>query len=526
MLEAAVPPSLRGPCRSPRSDPRWSLAVAILGSSMAFLDSTVVNVALPVMQKELDASVDGVEWIVEAYALLLASLVLVGGAAGDRLGRRRVFSAGVLVFAVASVGCGLAPSLVILVITRAIQGIGAALLIPGSLALITAAYPEDARGGAIGTWSACSAITSAIGPVAGGWVVTHASWRWLFFFNVPLAAVVLALAILRVGETRDEDAPSHVDIAGAALVTAGLGLVVYALIDAGRAGGLYEARVLPMLFFGAVMLVAFVYAEARQVAPMVPLGLFRSRTFAGANLLTLLLYAALGGVLFFVPFNLIQVQRYSPAAAGAALLPFVLLISTMSPSAGRLATRFGARPLLFGGPLLASLGLALLALPTTGGVYWNTFFPGIAVLGLGMGATVAPLTAEVMGSAGRSHAGVASGINNAISRTAGLLAVAGLGLLFLVRFDSVLEDALAKLSLSPEVLRAVDAERNKLGAADFSAFDAPMREALRHAFDVAYVAAFRTLMLAGALLAALAGLVGFAMIEERPRSAPAPDETD
>jgi EmrB/QacA subfamily drug resistance transporter len=481
---------------------------------MGFLDSTVVNVALPVMQQELGASVDGVQWIVEAYALLLASLVLVGGALGDRFGRRRVFSAGVLLFALASAACGLAPSLVSLVVARAVQGVGAALLIPGSLSLITAAYPEDARGAAIGTWSACSAITSAIGPVAGGWVVSHASWRWLFFFNVPLGAVVLALAVLRVGETRDDEAPPHLDLAGSALVTVGLGLVVYALIDAERAGGLRSARVLTLLSLGALALVAFVVAEARQVAPMVPLGLFRSRTFAGANLLTLLLYGALGGALFFVPFDLIQVQRYSPAAAGAALLPFVVLISAMSPLAGRLATRFGARPLLFGGPLLASAGFALLALPGAGGVYWSTFFPGIAVLGLGMGATVAPLTTEVMGSAG-GHAGVASGINNAVSRTAGLLAVAALGVLLLARFDSALEGELAKLSLPPAVARAVDAERTKLAAADFSALDAPMREVLRRAFDLAYVAAFRTLMVTGALLSALAALVGLVTIERR-----------
>jgi EmrB/QacA subfamily drug resistance transporter len=489
--------------------------VAILGSGMGFLDSTVVNVALPVMQQELGADVDGVQWIVEAYALFLASLVLVGGALGDRLGRRRVFSAGVVLFALASAACGLAPSLVFLVVARAVQGIGAALLIPGSLALITAAYPEDARGAAIGTWSACSAITSAVGPVAGGWVVTHASWRWLFFFNVPLAVVVVTLAMLRVGETRDDDAPPHLDLAGSALVTVGLGLVVYGLIDAERAGGLRSARVVGALLLGTLALVAFVLAEAWQVAPMVPLGLFRSRSFAGANLLTLLLYGALGGALFFVPFDLIQVQRYSPAAAGAALLPFVLLISTLSPLAGRLATRFGARPLLFGGPLLASLGFALLALPTTGGAYWSTFFPGIVVLGLGMGATVAPLTAEVMGSVGRRHAGVASGINNAVSRTAGLLAVAALGVLLLARFDAALEGELGKLSLTPAGMRAVAAERHKLTAADFSSFDEPMREALRRAFDLAYVAGFRTLMLTGALLAALASLVGLLMIERR-----------
>jgi EmrB/QacA subfamily drug resistance transporter len=519
MFEAAVPRSVRGPRPPVGRDPRWSLAVAILGSSMGFLDGTVVNVALPVMQRDLGATVDGVQWIVEAYALLLASLVLVGGALGDRLGRRRVFVAGTVLFALASAGCGVAPTLTLLIVARAIQGIGAALLIPGSLALISAAYPEETRGAAIGTWSAFSAVTSAVGPVAGGWVVTHASWRWLFFFNVPFAAVIVALAILRVGETRDDEASPHLDLAGAALVTVGLGLIVYALVDSERAGGIGSLRTIALLILGALTLAAFIVVEARQVAPMVPLSLFRSRTFAGANLLTLLLYAALGGALFLVPFNLIQVQRYSPAAAGAALLPFVVLISALSPWAGSLAARFGPRPLLVVGPLLAAAGFALLAVPTTGGVYWTTFFPGITVLGLGMGFTVAPLTTAVMGSVDNRHAGVASGINNAVSRTAGLLAVAGLGVLLLARFNAVLDGELAALSLPPTVASAVDAERNKLAAADFSAFAPPLREALRQAFDLAYVAAFRALMIAGAALAALGALAGLVLIEPR-RAAP------
>jgi EmrB/QacA subfamily drug resistance transporter len=513
MFDAAVPPSLRGSSRAAARDPRWALVVAILGSSMGFLDGTVVNVALPVMQRELGATVAGVQWIVEAYALLLASLVLVGGALGDRLGRRRVFSGGVVLFAVASVGCAVAPSIGLLIFARACQGVGAALLIPGSLALISAAYPENARGAAIGTWSAFSAITGAVGPVAGGWVVTHASWRWLFFFNVPVAVVVVALAALRVEETRDDEASPHLDLAGASLATAALGVAVYALVDSERAGGIGSTRSLVLLAVSAVLLAAFVVVEARQKAPMVPLGLFRSRTFAGANLLTLLLYAALGGALFFVPFNLIQVQHYPPAAAGAALLPLVLLISTMSGGAARLAARFGPRPLMVAGPLVASLGFALLAVPTTGGSYWSTFFPGIAVLGAGMGLTVAPLTTAVMGAVDQRHAGIASGINNAVARTAGLLAVAGLGVVLLARFNHVLDGELAALALPADLARAVDAERSKLAGADFSAVEQPLRAALRQAFDVAYVAGFRLLMIASAVLALLGALAGRLLIE-------------
>ena len=503
-------------------DPRWALWVAILGSSMAFLDGTVVGVALPVMQLELQATVDAAQWVVEAYALLLAALVLVGGALGDRLGRRRVFSWGVLLFSAASAACGLAPSMTSLVVARGVQGVGAALLVPGSLALISAAYPESARGRAIGTWSAASAITAAIGPVAGGWVVMHGSWRWLFLFNLPVAAVVVGLATLRVAETRDEGAGGRLDLAGAALVTAGLFLVVSALIDSGRAGGLGAARTLLGLGLGGLLLAAFVLVEARRASPMVPLSLFRSRTFAGANLLTLLVYAALGAGLFFVPFNLIQVQRYSPAAAGAALLPLILLVSALSPWAGGLAARWGPRPLLVAGPLVTALGYALLALPATGGPYWATYLPGVAALGLGMGLTVAPLTTAVMGSVDARHAGVASGVNNAVSRAAGLLAIAALGVLLLARFDAVLDGRLSRLPLSSAQARVVDAERGKLGGADLSGLDAPVRGAVQEAFDQAYVAGFRALMLACALLAAGGALAALLLVE---RLAPAPPPT-
>jgi EmrB/QacA subfamily drug resistance transporter len=495
-------------------DPRWALVVAVLGSAMAFLDGTVVNVALPVMQRDLGITVDLVQWIVEAYALLLASLVLVGGALGDRLGRRRVFSAGAALFALASMGCGAAPHALPLIFARGLQGVGAALLVPGSLALITAAYGEQERGAAIGTWSAASAITAAIGPVAGGWVVAHGSWRWLFFFNVPVAVVVIVLASKRVPETRDETAAHRMDWIGAGLATLGLGLIVYALVGADSAGGIGSPRVLVLLAFGVLTLVAFVLAEARVRAPMVPLALFRSRTFAGTNLLTLFLYAALGGVFFFVPFDLIQVQHYTPTAAGASLLPFILLISVMSRWAGGLSTRLGARRVLVVGPLVAAAGFALLAVPGTGGSYWRTFFPGVVILGVGMGLTVAPLTTSVMASVEPHHAGVASGINNAVSRAAGLLAVAGLGVVLLVRFNHSLDAGLAPLSLPREVLDIVAAQRSKLAAAELPAsIDPPVRDALRRLFDGAYVSGFRALMLTGAGLAVLAALAALWLIE-------------
>jgi EmrB/QacA subfamily drug resistance transporter len=500
-------------------DRRWTLAVAILGSSMAFLDATVVNVALPVIQRELRMTVDLAQWIVEAYALLLSSLVLVGGALGDRYGRSRIFTTGVAVFALASAACGFAPDAQLLIAARAVQGAGAALLVPGSLSLISAANDAKGRGAAIGTWSAFSAITGAIGPVAGGWVVAHGSWRWLFFFNVPIAVVVVGMTLLRVDETRDEDAADRTDWLGAALATAGLGFIVFGLIDSGRVPG--RARLAAFLLAGALSLAGFLAVEARTRSPMVPLALFRSRTFAGTNLLTLLLYAALGATMFFLPFDLIQVQGYTPLEAGASLLPLVVLIAAMSPFAGAASARFGVRAPLVVGPLVASAGFALLALPGSGGPYLTTFCPGVVVLGAGMGITVAPLTTAVMGSVEVRHAGVASGINNAVARAAGLLAIAALGVVLLERFDGALDQQLARMSLPPTVEHLVGTERGKLLGADFSSVDPTLADALRRAFAAAYVAAFRTLMLVNAAMAVASGLGAAALVE---RSSPHPED--
>jgi EmrB/QacA subfamily drug resistance transporter len=463
------------------------------------------------------------QWVVESYALLLASLVLVGGALGDRLGRKRVFLTGVVLFALASAACGAAPNATLLIAARGVQGVGASLLVPGSLALISASHPdEQRRGRAIGTWSATSAITAALGPVLGGWVVAHGSWRWLFLFNLPLS-IVVATAARRVAETRDEAAPARIDVAGASLVVAGLGAIVFALLEAPSSGGLGTPRFLGLLVAGIAALIAFVLVEARVQHPMVPLALFRERTFAGTNLLTFLLYASLGGVLFFLPFNLVQVQGYSPTVAGASILPLVLLVSVMSPWTGALAARIGPRVPLVAGPLLAAGGFALLAVPSVGGSYWSTFFPGVAVLGLGMGTTVAPLTTAVMSAGGTRHAGVASGINNAVARAAGLLAVAALGVVIAKRFDRVLDGELAAMSLSSSVRLAIDAERAKLAGAELGAFDPATQAALRDAIDRAYVAGFRTLMLSCAALAVVGALLAGALVEGRSRGEPQPD---
>ncbi len=419
---------------------RIVLAATILGSSMAFIDGTVVNVALPALQNAFHASVADVQWVVESYALMLAALLLVGGSLGDIFGRRKVYVIGVAVFAAASAWCGVARSIDELIWARSVQGLGAALLVPGSLALITATFPEETRGQAIGTWSGFTAIAAAIGPVIGGWLIEHSTWRWIFFLNLPLALVVILLAA-KMPESRNENASHHLDWPGALLATLGLGGVTYALIEwpaRARYGGHLVAAVACL---GVAALAGFVAVEHRSRAPMISLKLFRSRNFAGANLLTLFLYASLGGLLFFFPMDLIQIQHYTATAAGAAFLPFVVIMFGLSRWAGSLVARYGSRLPLTVGPLVAACGIALFAVVPQNGNYWASFFPAVVVMGLGMTISVAPLTTTVMNAVPDSESGLASGVNNAVSRLASLLAVAAFGAVLVTFFNHSLDPA-------------------------------------------------------------------------------------
>ncbi|HJT65449.1 MAG TPA: MFS transporter [Pyrinomonadaceae bacterium] len=491
---------------------RWVLAATILASSMAFIDGTVVNVALPFLQTNLNATAIGIQWVVEAYALFLSALLLVGGSLGDRYGRKLVFNIGVIVFALASAACGLAANIEQLIAARAVQGIGGALLVPGSLALISSSFDEAERGKAIGTWSGFSAMTTAIGPVLGGWLVEHVSWRAVFFLNVPLALAVIVISVWHVPESREENQGGRLDWFGAALATLGLGALVYGLVESPRLG-FSNWLVVVTLIGGVVCLALFVLHEARTKNPMVPLRLFRSRDFAGANLLTLLLYAALSGTFFFFALNLIQVQGYSATAAGAALLPFVVIMFSLSRWSGGLINHFGARLPLVVGPTIAAVGFALFALPSVNQNFWNSFLPAVIVLGLGMAITVAPLTTTVMGAVSEEQAGVASGINNAVSRTAGLLAIAVFGVVTLQAFSHQLAAGLSQSGIDEQLKNSVFEQRVRLAGLEVpKVADAATQESIKQIVAGAFVSGFRLVMLLSAVLALASALSAWVMI--------------
>jgi EmrB/QacA subfamily drug resistance transporter len=486
------------PCAKSRG--RWILAATILASSMAFIDSTVVNVALPALQTNLNATAVDVQWVIEAYSLLLSALLLVGGSLGDHYGRRRIFLIGVAVFAFASAACGFAASIHQLIAARALQGLGAALVAPGSLAIISSSFSEDQRGRAIGTWSGLSAITTALGPVMGGWLIEHVSWRAVFFINIPLAVLVIIISFWRVPESSDPESEG-LDWLGAALAALGLGALVYGLIESSRLG-FDDRSVLAALIAAVVLLALFVMIETHVPNPMLPLALFRSRIFTGTNLLTFLLYAALGGTLFFLPLNLIQVQHYSATAAGAVLLPFILIISLLSRWSGGLVTSYGPKLPLVIGPLIAASGYLLFMLPGVGGGYWINFFPPVVVLGLGMAISVAPLTTTVMGSVAENHAGIASGVNNAVARTAGLIAIAVLGIVMLHVFNHALDERVTQSNLPTSVTLSLQMQRTKLAAIVIPEDqDQAGQQLIRRAIDESFVSGFRVVMSIGATLA-------------------------
>jgi EmrB/QacA subfamily drug resistance transporter len=489
----------------------WVLAATILGSSMAFIDGTVVNVALPALQKSFGASVLGVQWVVESYGLTLAALILVGGSMGDMSGRRRMFLLGVALFAAASAYCGFAPNIGHLIAGRAIQGVGAAFLVPGSLALISASFDKSQRGMAIGTWSGATAITTAIGPVLGGWVIEHLSWRWVFLLNLPLAAAVIVISMSCVPESRS-GLRGRIDWLGAFAATFSLTALTFGFIESSRLGWKHSL-VLATLIAGVAGLLAFFYIEDKEESPMVPLTLFRSQAFSGANLLTLFLYSALSIFFFVFPMNLIQVQGYSATAAGAAVLPFILLMFLLSRWSGGLVAHYGGRLPLIVGPMITALGFFLFSVPSVGGSYWTTFFPALVTLGLGMAVSVAPLTTVVMGSVDQDRVGTASGINNAVSRVAGVLAVAGLGAMMLAAFSSLLNGRLDAIGLPKDVRSELQSNEIKMAALAPPDSTAPQVAAqIRESIQDSFVFGFRLTMWICSALALLSTATSWRMI--------------
>lgn len=485
---------------------RWLLAATVLGSSMDYIDGTVVNVALPSMQNSFGATGTEVQWVVEGYALFLASLLLIGGSLGDQFGLRKIFLCGIVLFAIASLGCGLAHGIGQLLFARCLQGVGGALLVPNSLALLSSEFVGAERGRAIGTWSGFAAIMTALGPVIGGWVVQHASWRWAFFVNIPIAIAAVWTTKVKIPK-REQRSSNPLDVRGAFLVTTGLGCITYSLLE--WSNGHVVSRLAGAV--GLVLSALFLVNERYARSPLINPKLFLSRTFAGANLLTFFLYGALSAALFYLPLNLIQAQSYTPTEAGAAMLPLILVMFLLSRWAGGLVAQWGTRLPLVVGPFIAVFGYVLLAFPGVGGTYWATYFPAAIVLGLGMTISVAPLTTVVMSSVDENLSGTASGINNAVSQTAALLALALTAPLFFARFGAVLKNDLVVLHLPSQTVSQVEGQRRRLGAIQTTDVHA------KYAIDEAFVGAFRLIVLLAAGSAAAAGFTAIATVrDERP----------
>ncbi len=487
---------------------------------MAFIDGTALNVALPSVQAGLNATGGQLLWVINGYLLMLAAFILVGGSLGDRLGRKKVFMAGITLFGLASLACGLAPTIQLLIAMRFIQGLGGALMIPGSLAIISASVAPSRRGRAIGTWSAATTLVTVAGPVLGGFLADRGLWRAVFLINPPIGILALVVLYLKVPESRDESVTGRIDFTGAALATLGLAGLTYGFISAPDLG-FNDPRVSIPLLGGIVALIAFVVVEARQAHPMLPLGLFRSRTFRGTNLLTLLLYGGLNVGTFFLALNLVQIQGYSKTQAGFSFLPFAILLTLMSRWAGGLADRLGPRLPLIIGPSLAGLGffwMSFAGLTRGPGDYWTAFLPGILCFGIGMGFTVAPLSSSVMGSVPAHSAGVASGVNNAVSRTAGVLAIAIVGSLALFVFAGALSRRTQPLDLSGAERTALQAEAQKLSGASVPASIRPeAAPAVGESIKLSFVDTFRAVMLICAGLAWLSALAAAAQVDKQPQ---------
>lgn len=494
------------------------MASTILASSIAFIDSTALNVVLPSLQKSLNASGPDLFWILNAYLLILASMMLIGGALGDKLGRKKVYMTGIFIFIGGSAACGLAPNVSFLILFRVIQGIGGALMIPGSLSLISSSINADERGKAIGTWSAFTTMVTLGGPILGGAFADAGLWRLIFFINVPIGLIALLILWQKVQESRDESADHSLDYKGAATITLSLVLLTFGFLRI-PAVGLSNRLVWISLVAGLVMLIAFLSIEAKSRHAMMPLQLFSNLTFTGANLLTFFLYAGLGAAMLFLSLNMVQVQGYTQLQSGLTFLPFTILMITIARFAGHLTDKFGPRLLLIAGPATAGLGILLLSfvkLTQGPSQYWTTFFPGILVFGLGMSFTVAPLTTTVMGSVSNHLSGTASGINNALARIANVFANAIFGALAVLFFTGALQSEITPFNLNLQQKQQVMRQAANLGNAKVpDQLNGDQKQKVEKAYKFAFISAYRKIMRICAMLGFIGALMALLFIRNK-----------
>lgn len=488
------------------------LTATVIGAGMVYLDGTVVTVALPRIQQEFNASVSGLQWLIDIYILFLTVPILVAGSLSDRYGRRKLFNIGLIGFTLASAWCGAATSLEQLIIARVFQGIFGAIVLPGSLAILNASFPAGKRGRVVGTWSAFTPITTAIGPLLGGWLVDNVSWRAAFYINLPLGLLTLLISLRFVPESKSEVIPDSQDWPGAALVTLGLGSLIFGLIE-GPKRGWGDPLVWIAMIGSIVCLIAFCLVELKVKHPMIPFTLFKDRAFSGVTLVTFVLYFAMSGVFFFLTLNLQQIQGFSATTAGAAFMPIIILLFLISRWAGSYADKFGPRLLMIIGPAIIAAGFFLYMLPGAGANYWLTFLPATVVFGVGLGVTVAPLTTVALASVPIQLSGLASGVSNAVSRVGTMLAVALLGFLMVLQFSASLRYETRSLDLSQTDHQFLEEEALKLGGAEAPAtLTSELVEGVETAIDRAFIDAFRLMMGLCAVLALVSSGVSALMI--------------
>lgn len=493
---------------------KWTLLSTILASSLVFIDSTALNVALPALQKDLGITGTELLWVINAYALFLSALLLVGGSLGDLLGRNRIFLIGLGIFSLSSLVCGFSQTPNQLIIARAFQGIGGALLTPGSLAILSSQFGEESRGKAIGLWSTFSALTAILGPILGGWLAGIGLWRIIFFINIPLSLIVFVSMIAKVPESRNPNA-KKMDIWGAVFVTLGLAGITFGFIESPKRG-FGNPLIMASFIIGVLSLIAFISVQRYSKHPLMPLKLFKSSTFSGSNLLTLFVYAALGGAMFFLPLNLIQIQGYSEIKAGLAMLPMIICIASLSPLMGYYIDKKGVRLPLIIGPIITSAGFFLFSrfgITSGSDAYWETFFLSFLLLGTGMGITVAPLTTAVMGAVSEDDVGIASGINNTVARAAGVLAVALMGAVVLLSFTQSVERNIESLSLTETMKSEIIIESSKFTAAEApDALSVDNKIIVEKIYNDSFIKAFNRVVYLASIMTLLGGLMAFLMI--------------